>query len=240
MNQKGLVVFAALTLLTTTAPSASRAEVRRETTERRPYIVEVGVPYSISPQRLEREARSNSELAEYLSNYGYPDYAEIQEVAPDLPWADHEVRVYYLESNLELDFGHVILSEAMPNLGVRRFVGRIPMSKRHEIEVILEARATPPAAPPAAEVQPAAAAPSAAAVQPPPPAAEPPPPGSMEALVARIEAAADRAAQAADRAAAQSEAAVRAADRTVALVEMMEQSAPPQKPRRAKRATHHR
>lgn len=233
MKQKGLVVFAALTLLTITLPATSRGDVRRETTERRPYIVEIGIPYSISMQTLEHEARNNTELAEYLSNFGYPDYAEIQEIAPDWPWEDHEVRVYYLSSNLELDFGHVILSEAIPNLGVCRFLGRIPMSKRHEIEVILAARAAPPVAPSVVEVPPSGAAVPAA-----PPAAEPQAAGSMEALVARIEAAADRAAQAADRAAEQSDAAVRAADRTVSLVEMMEQSAPPPKPKRARRATH--
>jgi hypothetical protein len=233
MNQKGLVVFTALTLLTITAPAASRGDVRRETTERRPYIVEIGVPYSISMETLESEARNNSELREYLSNYGYPDYAEIQEIAPDWPWADHEVRIYYLNWNLELDFGHVILSEAMPNLGVRRFLGRIPMSKRHEIEVILDARAAAPAVTSAAE-----APPSGEVAPPPPPPAEPQAGGSMEALVARIEAAADRAAKAADRAAEQSEAAVRAADRTVSIVEMLEQSTPPQKPKKAKRARH--
>ncbi len=218
MNPKGLAAFAGLALLTTMVPPSSHADVHRQTPARRPYIVEVGEPYSITTEALDREAHYISELSDYLSAYGYPDYAEIQEVAPDSPWAAYEVRVYYLDWDVEADFGHVILSEATPNLGVRKFLGHIPMAKRHEIEVILAARAAPPivAAPPAARTG----------------------PSSMEELVARVEAAAERAAQAANRAAEQSEAAVRSADRTVSIVEKMEQSAPAPKPKRARRVKH--
>ncbi len=221
MHPKGLAAFAGLALLTTIVPAASHADVHRQTTARRPYIVEVGEPYSITTEALDREARYISELSDYLSAYGYPDYAEIQDIAPDSPWAAYEVRVYYLNSDVEADFGHVILSEATPNLGVRKFVGHIPMAKRHEIEVILAARAAPPvvAAPPGAAAPPATGA-------------------SMEELVARVEAAADRAAQAANRAAEQSEAAVRSADRTVSILEKMQQSAPAPKHKRPRRARH--
>jgi hypothetical protein len=60
----------------------------------------------------------------------------------------------------------VLFSTALADLGVEKFHGEIAPEKRHEIDVILQARQTPPA-PPAAEV-PAVAPPMAPA-----PAAEP-------------------------------------------------------------------
>ena len=72
------------------------AEVRRERPEERPYIVEIGDPYAISLHAVRRQAGRISEMAEYLGQYGEPDYAEIQEVQPDWPWESYEVRLYYL------------------------------------------------------------------------------------------------------------------------------------------------
>jgi citrate lyase gamma subunit len=223
MIERGLVVLAAAGILATAIPANAIGNVRRETTSRRPYIVEVGEPYSISMETLQREATNVNELDEYLASYGYPDYAEIQEIHPQWPWESREVRLYYLRRNLEADFGHVILSSAMPNLGLAKFVGEIPPDKAHQIEVILQSRQVPPAPP-------AAVAELAASVAPaPPPAAQArvaSTGGLSEALVARIEAAAERAAQAADRAVSESDAAVHAADRTENIVTKMQQSAP--------------
>ncbi len=208
----GLLIVAAL--LISTAPANAVGTVRREKTARRPYIIEVGEPYAISMESLKAEAQNLSELRDYLKDYGYPDYAEIQEIEPQWPWDVTEVRVYYLRRNLEADFGHVILSGAIPNLGVTAFIGEIPPEKAHQIEVILQARQAPTAPAPVV----AAPAPAMA------PAPQPSSGLFSEALVARIEAAAERAAQAADRAVAESDAAINAADRTENIVTRLEQS----------------
>jgi len=213
MSRTGVsVVTTALLLLAANAGAAS-GDARRERTERRPYVVEIGQPYAISAQRLQHEVAHISALNVYLRDYGYPDYAEIQETSPEWPWESYEVRLYYMRPNLEVDFSPVFLSEGAPNFGVLKFQGDITPEKRHEIEVVLEAREAPPAPPPAVTAQ---------AAQPPEPPAPPSEGGLTEALVARIEAAAERAAQAADRAAQDSEAAARAAERTVNIVDKLE------------------
>jgi hypothetical protein len=214
MTRKGVsVVTTALLLLAASARTAFGVygDVRREQTERRPYIVEIDQPYEIGVQRLQQEINHITALNTYVRDYGYPDYSEIQEIRPEWPWVPYEVRLYYMRRNLEVDFGPVILSEAAPNFGYLKFSGDITPEKRHEIEVVLQAREAPP--PPPVAVAPAVEA------APPPPSEG----GLTEALVARIEAAAERAAQAADRAAEDSEAAARAAERAVSIVNKMEQ-----------------
>jgi hypothetical protein len=210
MTRTGVCLLATALLLLTTEAGAAIGEVRRERPARRPYIVEVGQPYAIGVQKLQYEVDHISALKVYVEEYGYPDYAEIQEIVPEWPWEPYEARLYYMERNLEVDFGPVVVSEATPNLGMLKFSGDITAEKRHEIEVVLQAREAPPPPPPPAEAQ---------AVQPPPPTTGG---GLTESLVARIEAAAERAAQAADRAAEDSEAATRAAERTVNIVEKMQ------------------
>jgi hypothetical protein len=220
MSDRCLAVLAAVTLLTTTVPARAPGDVRRETTERRPYIVEIGEPYSITMRAVLHEAANINGLQEYIREYGYPDYAEVQEIAPEWPWESYEVRLYYLRRNLETDFGHVFLSSAMPNYGVLKYQGDIPAAKRHEIDLVLQARQTPPPPAAVAETPPAPSAPE-----------EHDTGGLTEAVVARIEAAAERATRAADRAAEQSEAAARAADRTVNIVEKMVEGAAPRRRR---------
>lgn len=190
------------------------ADVRRETPARRPYITEIGEPYAISRATLDREAARMEELRLYLDQYGYPDYAEVQEIRPEWPWDSYEVRLYYLRRNLEVDFGRALtLPDAYPNLGLLKFSGGIPASKRLQIELALNPPEAPPA--PEASTQQQQQEPEA------PKAAKP----SLEELVARVEAAADRAAAAAEDAVRQSEAAERAANRTVEIVDrLLEQS----------------
>ncbi len=216
MTRLGVSVCAAALLIGAVGARSAAGDVRRERPERRPYIVEVGEPYAINADKLQYEVRHISEMQTYVGAYGYPDYAEVQEIVPEWPWESYEVRLFYLDRDLELDFSPVIISSAFPNFGVLKFRGVIPPEKRHEIEVVLEARRTPPA-------------PVAVAAPVPAPAVTTPPQrssgGLNEALVARIEAAAERAAQAADRAAQDSEAAARAAERTVNIVTKMEADA---------------
>lgn len=212
MIERTFGLLVALAMLAGALPANAVGNVRRETPSRRPYIVEVGEPYAIGTEALQAQAANLSELQEYLREYGYPDYAEIQEIEPQWPWADREVRTYYLRTNIEIDFAHVIVSAAMRNFGVVVFHGQIPPDKAHEIEVILQARQAPAAPPPATE-----------AVGPAMAAAPPSNTGGLnEALVARIEAAAERAAQAADRAVSESDKAARAAERTESIVNKLE------------------
>jgi hypothetical protein len=199
---------AAVVLLATNAA----ADVRRERPDRRPYIVEIDHPYEISVERVAEEAKKLSDMAMYIEYYGYPEYAEIQEIRPSWPWDTYEVRLFYVRRNIEVDFGRVVFSPAAPNYGVLKYRGEIPPEKLRRIELILEARKTPP--PATAETAAAPVVPVAAE--------EPQERGLTEALVARIEAAAERASQAADRAVEHSDAANRAADRAVDLVDNME------------------
>lgn len=215
MIRTGIAVLATAVLLLAARTGPACAEVRRERPERRPYIVEVGQPYAITGERLQNEVHRISAAWEYIRDYGYPDYAEIQEVSPEWPWEPYEVRFYYMRPNLEVDFGPVFLSEALSNFGVLKFRGDITPEKRREIDIVLQAREAPPVVAPAPR---AAAAPPATSVG-----------GLTEALVARIEAAAERATQAADRAAQDSEAAARAAERTVNIVDKMEQQPAPRR-----------
>ncbi len=209
--QQWLLSSVCLALILSALPT--RAEVRRETPARRPYITEIGDPYPISRATLDREAARMKELRLYLDQYGYPDYAEVQEIRPEWPWDSYEVRLYYLRRNVEVDFGRAFtLAESYPNLGLLKFSGGIPASKRLQIELALNPPEPPP--PPAVTTQPQ---PEAQASQPTKP--------SLEELVARVEAAADRAAAAAEDAVRQSEAAERAANRTVEIVDrLLEQS----------------
>lgn len=194
MTARRAVMLVAVALAVAPVRKAVADEVRLEVPARRPYITEVGAPYSISMAAVEKEAQRISEMKTYLTEYGYPDYAEVQEILPEWPWESYEVRLYYMRRDRQIDFGHVFLSEALPTFGVMKYQGGIPPEKRREIEVVLAAREAP-APPPVSAMEPG------------------------EALVARVEAAAERAAQAAERAAEASEAANRAAERTANLVD---------------------
>ncbi|MBP1687460.1 MAG: hypothetical protein H6Q33_3603 [Deltaproteobacteria bacterium] len=194
---RGVGVVAAVALIAAISGTAF-GDVRRVRPARRPYITEVGQPYAIYAGALDQEIRRISDLRTYVNRYGYPDYAEIQEVVPDWPWQPYEVRLYYLDRDVEAAFGAVNLSPAAPNFGVMKSHGTITREKRREVETVLRSRAQAPSARLAASTD------------------------RMEALVSRVEAATERAVQAADRAVADSEAASRAAERTVATVQKME------------------
>lgn len=194
MTARRAVMLVAVALAVAPVREAVADEVRLEVPARRPYITEVGAPYSISMAAVEKEAQRISEMKTYLTEYGYPDYAEVQEILPEWPWESYEVRLYYMRRDRQIDFGHVFLSEALPTFGVMKYQGGIPPEKRREIEVVLAAREAP-APPPVSAMEPG------------------------EALVARVEAAAERAAQAAEKAAEASDAANRAAERTANLVD---------------------
>jgi hypothetical protein len=108
----------------------------------RPDVIEIGAPVLISRDLLKRELRRNSEMRLMVSLYGWPDYAEVQEIKPEYPYLPYEVRLYYLSRNEEWAFSPVIVSPALTDYGVRKYRGDIP-------DATLQRLLTPEAAPPA-------------------------------------------------------------------------------------------
>jgi hypothetical protein len=102
---------------------SSLAELRQS--PERPDVFEIGDPVMIGKTSLEHEMRMNSNLAAYIENYGWPDYAEIQEVQVQYPYAAYEVRIYYLRRNSYLAYGRVIVAPSVYDYGIRKYEGTI-------------------------------------------------------------------------------------------------------------------
>ena len=229
MGRLAVVMFSFLAVVAGFNGSA-RAELR--TAPDRPGIFEIGDPIMIGRTSLEHEMRLNANLAAYIENYGWPDYAEIQEVQVDYPFAPYEVRLYYLRRNSYLAYGRVIVAPSVFDYGIRKYEGPISpetldrlltvavddgrrASSRHSPQPaavdaveneapaeVVEAEPAPAAAPPAEE---AAAAPATDQ--------------TLEQIILRLEAAAERAAAAADLAEQASIAANSSADRATTALE---------------------
>ncbi|HUI24730.1 MAG TPA: hypothetical protein VL403_01500 [Candidatus Kryptonia bacterium] len=208
MNAKRLAVATALSLVPSVAMAIAYDDVRRVTPANRPYIVEIGEPQPLGPRALQRETRHNTDLREYLDFYGWPDYAEIQEIEPNFPWDAYEVRLYYLKRDREIAFGGAFIAPQVSDLGLIKYQGRMDPGTRDRIVALV----TPPPStaseePERVEFKPVTAAAPATAQ-----------PDEIEMMVRRIEAAAERASAAADNAAEASEAANASADRTVNIL----------------------
>ena len=67
----------------------------------------------------------NSDLRDWVRLYGAPDYAEVQELEIDPPFAPYEVRLYYLKGNSYLAFGRVHVAPTLYDYGVRKYIGHI-------------------------------------------------------------------------------------------------------------------
>ncbi|HVN88142.1 MAG TPA: hypothetical protein VMW17_25140 [Candidatus Binatia bacterium] len=208
MKAKQWVVAAVLTLTPMTGIAIGLDDVRRETPPNRPYIIEVGEPQTLGPRALRKEAKLNSDLRAYLHFYGMPDYAEIQEIEPNVPWDAYEVRLYYLRRDREIAFGRAFISPVVTDLGVIKYQGKLDPATRDRIVAMV----TPP--PSTAGEEPANVDIKPVAVT----AAAAPQADEIEMMVRRIEAAAERASVAADTAAAASDAANASADRTVNIL----------------------
>ncbi|GIW41621.1 MAG: hypothetical protein KatS3mg076_2198 [Candidatus Binatia bacterium] len=115
------------------ASSAEASELRRETPESRPYIVEIGEPEPIDEGRLAEEVQRNSDLRDYVRFYGYPDYAEVQEILPDPPWAPYEVRLHYLDRDETLAFGRVYVSPDITDFGLLKYRGALSDADRERL-----------------------------------------------------------------------------------------------------------
>lgn len=116
----------------------------------RPELIEVGEPSLISHDLLRQEMERNVSLREYIELYGWPDYAEIQEVKVPEPLAPYEVRLYYLRRNQELAYSRVFVSPAFPRAGIRTYDGPIPEETIRRLltarEEVTYTRAVEPAA----------------------------------------------------------------------------------------------
>jgi hypothetical protein len=126
----------------------------------RPEIMEVGDPFLISRKALALEMRRNVDLRDWVQLYGAPDYAEIQEIQIDPPFASYEVRLYYLKRNAYLAFGRANVAPNIYDYGVRKYIGSISPS---DLDRLLTAHppatyassqnAAPPVAPATVTVQ---------------------------------------------------------------------------------------
>ena len=56
MTRKDLVAFVAAVVVAFTVAGTAHSDVRRARSERRPYIVEIGDPFPIDTQTIQREA----------------------------------------------------------------------------------------------------------------------------------------------------------------------------------------
>ena len=117
--------FACAVLAATVVVMAGAASAQFHRSPNRPEIVEVGDPILITRKVLGMEMRRNSDLRDWVRLYGAPDYAEVQEIEIDPPFAPYEVRIYYLKGNAYLAFGRVHVAPSLYDYGVHKFFGHI-------------------------------------------------------------------------------------------------------------------
>ncbi len=91
----------------------------------RPEIKEVGDPVLLSRTSLATEMRRNSDLRYWVRLYGLPEYAEIQQIEIQEPFAPYEVRLFYLKGNRYIVFGRVHVAPSLYDYGVRKYVSEI-------------------------------------------------------------------------------------------------------------------
>jgi hypothetical protein len=155
----GRLVAAALALGGLIVAFRAQADEMRPAVDR-PDIMEVGDPMLITRKTLAFEMRRNVELRDWVHLYGAPDYAEIQEIQIDPPFASYEVRLYYLKRNAYLAFGRANVAPNIYDYGVRKYIGSINPS---ELDRLLTAR--PAVAYASAQTAPATVAPAAVDIQ---------------------------------------------------------------------------
>jgi len=122
----------------------------------RPDIMEVGDPILITRKVLGLEMRRNTDLRDWVRLYGTPDYAEVQEIQIDPPWASYEVRLYYLKRNAYLAFGRVNVAPSVYDYGVRKYVGSISPAVLERLLTAQPVTYVPPPPPPLQTAPPAA------------------------------------------------------------------------------------
>jgi hypothetical protein len=121
MRRIAMVILAAGTLASGVRASADEMQPAVG----RPDIMELGDPILINRKVLGLEMRRNTDLRDWIYLYGAPNYAEVQEIQIDPPWASYEVRLYYVRRNAYLAFGRVNVAPSVYDYGVRKYVGPI-------------------------------------------------------------------------------------------------------------------
>lgn len=128
----------------------------------RPEIIDVGEPMLISRKVLLLEMKRNVELRDWVHLYGAPDYAEVQEITVDPPFAPYEVRLYYLRRDAYLAFGRVNVAPNVYDYGVRKYIGGINPAV---LDRLLTANPAPPTTYAVAATQPETVPPVAVIVE---------------------------------------------------------------------------
>lgn len=210
------------------------AEAVLKPSPERPDIVEIDDPILIGREVLQREMELNVNLEEFIDLYGWPDYAEVQEVQVQEPFAAYEVRIYYLRRDRYLAFGRVAVAPSISDYGVRKYEGPIrPETLDRLLTAVVpddrhadDARYEEMSAAPMVEAPVDAPVESMVVVESPDEEvvavvdeAPEQPAGDIHMIVTRLEAAADRAALAANMAERASNAATASADRAAVTME---------------------
>ncbi len=128
--------------IATAAALQARAEESRPAIDR-PEIREIGDPILIDRKMLAAEMRRDTDLRDWVHLYGAPEYAEVQEIEIDPPFAPYEVRLYYIRRNAYLAFGRVHVAPNVYDYGIRKYIGRITPD---QLDRLLTARAASDAA----------------------------------------------------------------------------------------------
>jgi len=152
MKRYGAVFVLAAAAVVLVSPA--RSEEMRPAVGR-PDIMEVGDPILITRRVLGMEMRRNVDLRDWVHLYGAPDYAEVQEIQIDPPWAPYEVRLYYVRRNAYLAFGRVNVAPNVYDYGVRKYIGGIDPSV---LDRLLTAQPAGTPLPPPPSLQPVAPA----------------------------------------------------------------------------------
>jgi hypothetical protein len=199
----GVLVIVGLTFSGRAGAADLRAAVGR------PELLEVGNPILISRETLAREMGRNQELSTYVTLYGWPDYAEVQETVVNEPVAPYEVRLYYLRRNQQVAYSRVYVSRWIHDFGIRRYMGPIP---EETLARLLTAQG---------EIMPGKVPAPEVGVEAEPAKAHAGPEDGISAALLRMEAAADRAMLAAEMAERASAAANASATRANAVLDKM-------------------
>ena len=153
--------------------SGRTALAELHTSVHRPSLVEVGEPTMVDRSALRKEMEHMSDLKLHISRHGWPDYAEVQPVVSEEPFADYEVRVYYLSRQYEADFANVDAAPWLRDFGIKRYEGPIPTETLGRLLTARPLSSPPVLIEPESPPPPSAAAPAAAIAEAPAVAAVP-------------------------------------------------------------------
>ena len=95
------------------------------TSPERPYVCDVGAPKPISTRTFRDILGKNKAIRDTVARIGFPDYAEMQRVDVESPWASFEIRTYYREYKRMFAYGRAFLLDR-PTVALMRYQGPLP------------------------------------------------------------------------------------------------------------------